>query len=759
MSTQVLPPPSHSSPANNSNSTDTTLPHSRPTSALRNKASTPVHESPDSAAPRASDVSSATESNAGMNISMPARPPPKPFRRANLSLEQNPFEFSFSQSSTSTIPAVGGSNNHSQQKSHRPSHPPTSPIASLDARGESDVGRGGAGGTTTSPKPTLPPLSSLAEPAQESANSFPWGFSSALHDTSSSLRSGPLSPAMLPGPTARNAPHDAPTQPSQPQHNVGGVAAGGGGGPSYFDGHFRTGLTPGIGRTGLTPLVGGPASFPPPSPNTAAFLAMVTNGGGTNGAQQALNAMTAGATITPNTLSALTGTLMTHVHAAVGGGGNDPNAHHAGGAHHQHQQQQHGPSRLSNSHVPAYPPAQAQHPPSSYANASSMNGGGGNGYPLTENYEGAAQHATAAAANGLFLLSQAHQELTKREEQQQAEAAAHASAANGGPGGAASSNTRGAAAARRGSTNVATSPVIQAASTSNHSKRKSTDTGKTPAGKRARGSTTGTNVTAASVATRASGRRKTTAATQPTYGESPPDMDEDMSMDEDEEMIMAGMRQNSMGDGGGGGPASPTNPNKKPETEEEKRKNFLERNRQAALKCRQRKKAWLGELQKRVEFLTSENERLQGTIVSMRDEVTRLSAVVVAHRACGLGGIVVPGYGATAGGGNNGSSGNNTNGNGKGNNTNGNSNSSADQTPHHHGHGVGSPEAASDVSMRSPVVSNRGGGHAARPTSPISVAPVSVPVSVPPASGSVVAASPIAGAPGVGAGGGGGYGY
>jgi len=115
----------------------------------------------------------------------------------------------------------------------------------------------------------------------------------------------------------------------------------------------------------------------------------------------------------------------------------------------------------------------------------------------------------------------------------------------------------------------------------------------------------------------------------------------------------------------------------KPETEEEKRKNFLERNRQgescaslpsptynlcgrsrgrvrirfgfdslpskkpradflsfvsslsfpvsAALKCRQRKKAWLGQLQAKVEYLQGENEGLQQTIASLRDEVARLS--------------------------------------------------------------------------------------------------------------------------------------
>jgi ATF/CREB family transcription factor len=65
---------------------------------------------------------------------------------------------------------------------------------------------------------------------------------------------------------------------------------------------------------------------------------------------------------------------------------------------------------------------------------------------------------------------------------------------------------------------------------------------------------------------------------------------------------------------------------KKPETEEEKRKNFLERNRQAALKCRQRKKAWLAQLQAKNEYLTQENQRLQEALVSTREELARLAA-------------------------------------------------------------------------------------------------------------------------------------
>jgi hypothetical protein len=48
----------------------------------------------------------------------------------------------------------------------------------------------------------------------------------------------------------------------------------------------------------------------------------------------------------------------------------------------------------------------------------------------------------------------------------------------------------------------------------------------------------------------------------------------------------------------------------------------------AALKCRQRKKAWLASLQAKVEFLTTENERLTNTLVSSQAEISRLSALV-----------------------------------------------------------------------------------------------------------------------------------
>ncbi|KAK2754023.1 hypothetical protein FQN54_007192 [Arachnomyces sp. PD_36] len=71
-------------------------------------------------------------------------------------------------------------------------------------------------------------------------------------------------------------------------------------------------------------------------------------------------------------------------------------------------------------------------------------------------------------------------------------------------------------------------------------------------------------------------------------------------------------------------------------TEEEKRKNFLERNRIAALKCRQRKKQWQANLQNKVEIYSSENDALQATIAQLREEVVNLKTLLMAHKNCNI---------------------------------------------------------------------------------------------------------------------------
>ncbi|KAI9735975.1 MAG: hypothetical protein M1834_001441 [Cirrosporium novae-zelandiae] len=90
-----------------------------------------------------------------------------------------------------------------------------------------------------------------------------------------------------------------------------------------------------------------------------------------------------------------------------------------------------------------------------------------------------------------------------------------------------------------------------------------------------------------------------------------------------------------------------TNNDGKKMTDEEKRKNFLERNRVAALKCRQRKKQWLQNLQNKVELFSNENDLLTAQVTQLREEVVNLKTLLLAHKDCpisqaqGLGGLAM----------------------------------------------------------------------------------------------------------------------
>ncbi|ORY22580.1 Aft1 HRA domain-domain-containing protein [Naematelia encephala] len=432
---------------------------------------------------------------------------------------------------------------------------------------ESDRTTPPRGGDATAIKHNaLPPLSSLTSPAAADPSQFPWL-------ANQSLRTGPLSPAMLAGPQGHH-------------HQNGSTSRNGndaGEAPAFDGTTFRTGFTPGTG-SGFTPgyssLMNG-ASFsqlPMPSPNTAAFLNMVTNstpiGEGSeaqNGQQQSheppqtLHPPSAipphmqphhglshisehpavpQETITPNTLSALTGVY------------NEMNRNQPPPPHQ-------APYFQPGLHPPVGPPMPPQ-----------MGG------PV--DYAQQSANAASQAANGLFLLSQAHQELSKREEE-----------------------GRGTTPLMGKKTSVGAAPPgsgrpPNANVNSSGQKRKSDAGSAKPPAKRGKKSSIGSLTKDES--------------TSPMFGDSDDD-------DDDEK----------------------PNPSGKPETEEEKRKNFLERNRQAALKCRQRKKAWLNELQSKVEHLTVENERLQQTIAGLHDEVGRLSGMLMQHRDCNLG--VPTGYG------------------------------------------------------------------------------------------------------------------
>lgn len=54
----------------------------------------------------------------------------------------------------------------------------------------------------------------------------------------------------------------------------------------------------------------------------------------------------------------------------------------------------------------------------------------------------------------------------------------------------------------------------------------------------------------------------------------------------------------------------------------------------AALKCRQRKKQWLQNLQNKVELFAAENDQLTATVTQLREEIVNLKTVLLAHKEC-----------------------------------------------------------------------------------------------------------------------------
>lgn len=68
--------------------------------------------------------------------------------------------------------------------------------------------------------------------------------------------------------------------------------------------------------------------------------------------------------------------------------------------------------------------------------------------------------------------------------------------------------------------------------------------------------------------------------------------------------------------------------------EEEKRKQFLERNRVAALKCRQRKKQQLNKMESELAFYSDGYRDLTAQVSQLRDQVMSLRAILISHKDC-----------------------------------------------------------------------------------------------------------------------------
>ncbi|XP_075900228.1 cyclic AMP-responsive element-binding protein 5-like isoform X2 [Nelusetta ayraudi] len=67
---------------------------------------------------------------------------------------------------------------------------------------------------------------------------------------------------------------------------------------------------------------------------------------------------------------------------------------------------------------------------------------------------------------------------------------------------------------------------------------------------------------------------------------------------------------------------------------DERRQKFLERNRAAATRCRQKRKLWVSSLEKKAEELTHTNLQLQNEVTSLRSEVGQLKQILQTHKDC-----------------------------------------------------------------------------------------------------------------------------
>ncbi|EMC92143.1 hypothetical protein BAUCODRAFT_49676, partial [Baudoinia panamericana UAMH 10762] len=380
-------------------------------------------------------------------------------------------------------------------------------------------------------KTQLPGVTSLTSPASLLPGNTPgWG---------GSLRSGPLSPAMLTGPTGSNDYFNS-------DHHFPGSF------PTPNESSLRTGLTPG----------GGGSMFPQPSPNSQALYNQLQSGGATPGTLDFhRTAMTARAQTQANSYNMPQ---------------NVPTS-----------QPQPNPNIQPDLDVKPFPPG-AQNQP--------------------QDQDPFGTHQTNDAANGLYMLAQAGGQrgaqpsmgmppqpqqpypqqmqqdpnMNKRANKNSVVSTMSGSTENGqGEYSDGSVETKPQTRSGRGKKN--------SIGKATNGKRKPEETPSKPNNKRQRGSN---------------------GQVMP-----PEELDDDEMMDDDQMMDENG-------------------PDGKKMTDEEKRKNFLERNRIAALKCRQRKKQWLANLQQKVEIFSTENDALAATVTQLREEIVGLKTLLLAHKDC-----------------------------------------------------------------------------------------------------------------------------
>ncbi|XP_005739678.1 cyclic AMP-dependent transcription factor ATF-7b isoform X1 [Pundamilia nyererei] len=84
-------------------------------------------------------------------------------------------------------------------------------------------------------------------------------------------------------------------------------------------------------------------------------------------------------------------------------------------------------------------------------------------------------------------------------------------------------------------------------------------------------------------------------------------------------------------------PAQPTGGRRRRAAEmdpDERRQRFLERNRAAASRCRQKRKLWVNSLEKKADDLANMNVSLTNEVTHLRNEVAQLKQLLLAHKDC-----------------------------------------------------------------------------------------------------------------------------
>lgn len=67
---------------------------------------------------------------------------------------------------------------------------------------------------------------------------------------------------------------------------------------------------------------------------------------------------------------------------------------------------------------------------------------------------------------------------------------------------------------------------------------------------------------------------------------------------------------------------------------DDRRERFLERNRAAASRCRQKRKLWVNSLEKKADDLINMNVSLTGEVSLLRNEVAQLKQLLLTHKDC-----------------------------------------------------------------------------------------------------------------------------